>query len=150
MSTRCGHALLVSGCFNCTGLDPLEPPPRRFCGDNFRHAIRESWCPDCKGLEGCSRVEPRISIREQAIRAASEEERAAIKAWRQGWRSLKEVLCHWCKQAFAPDACHADHVIPLSRGGLHDLTNLVIACAACNVKKHARMPEVWAEIIATT
>lgn len=149
MGAECRHALLEPGCVNCRGLDPSAPPARRFCGGNFRHAIRESWCPDCKGAEGHIHI-ARISIREQAIRAASEEERAAIKKWRQGWRSLREVLCHWCKQAFAPDACHADHVIPLSRGGAHGLSNLVIACAACNVKKHARMPEVWAEMIAAT
>lgn len=149
MSTRCGHALRERGCFNCTGFDPLAPPTRRFCGADFRHAIRESWCPDCKGAEGHIPI-ARTSIREQAIRAASEQERAAIREWRQGWRSLKEVLCHWCKQAFAPGDCHADHVIPLSRGGPHNLNNLVIACATCNVKKHALMPSVWAEIIAAT
>lgn len=34
-----------------------------------------------------------------------------------------------------------DHVIPKSRGGLNDWTNLVTSCSKCNVKKADRTPE---------
>ena len=34
-----------------------------------------------------------------------------------------------------------DHVIPKSRGGSNDWTNLVTSCARCNVKKADRTPE---------
>lgn len=143
MDQNCRHALKVSGCENCGGLDPSAPVPQKFCGDGFRHAIRETWCPSCLGAEPAPRKEM-VSLRDQAIRAASDEERAAIKAWRNHWRTMRAVLCHWCRQIFAPSECHADHVIPLSRGGLHSLGNLVIACALCNLRKSALMPETWA------
>lgn len=29
-----------------------------------------------------------------------------------------------------------DHVVPLSRGGVHGLTNVVVACASCNFGRH--------------
>jgi 5-methylcytosine-specific restriction endonuclease McrA len=32
-------------------------------------------------------------------------------------------------------------VIPLSRGGMHTASNLDIACASCNMHKHAKLPE---------
>jgi 5-methylcytosine-specific restriction endonuclease McrA len=35
-----------------------------------------------------------------------------------------------------------DHVIPVSRGGTDALTNLVLACRACNCAKGARLWEV--------
>lgn len=38
---------------------------------------------------------------------------------------------------------HRDHVIPRSRGGSSDPSNLVIACAPCNLSKGARTPEEW-------
>lgn len=143
----CRHALREIGCVNCKGYDSTQPPVRRLCGNDFRHALKETWCPECQGLEPSPRrVETHTSARDQAIRAASEEERAEIKAWREHWRAMREVLCHWCNEVFAPAGCHADHVIPLSRGGKHSLSNLVISCATCNLRKNARMPEVWSVI----
>lgn len=32
-----------------------------------------------------------------------------------------------------------DHIIPKSKGGLDDLSNLVFACRQCNCKKHAKV-----------
>ena len=32
---------------------------------------------------------------------------------------------------------HIDHVIPLSKGGTHDITNLILCCPECNLKKQA-------------
>jgi 5-methylcytosine-specific restriction endonuclease McrA len=40
-------------------------------------------------------------------------------------------LCAYCESPFE----HWDHAIPLSRGGLHCLDNLVPACAPCNLRK---------------
>jgi 5-methylcytosine-specific restriction endonuclease McrA len=34
-----------------------------------------------------------------------------------------------------------DHLIPLSRGGGNDWTNVVAACSSCNTRKGNRMPE---------
>jgi len=38
---------------------------------------------------------------------------------------------------------HIDHVVPLSRGGLHELSNLVIACAPCNLSKGPKLLSEW-------
>lgn len=49
--------------------------------------------------------------------------------------------CHWCGvltvEGIDPhtDARTEDHVVPRSKGGVNDLSNLVLACSACN---HAR------------
>lgn len=48
-------------------------------------------------------------------------------------------MCVYC---FAP-AEHADHYIPLSRGGLHCRENIVPACDHCNKSKNNLMPDEW-------
>lgn len=47
-----------------------------------------------------------------------------------------------CRYCGAP-AEHADHFVPLARGGLHCRENLVPACAPCNSSKKARDPAEW-------
>lgn len=46
--------------------------------------------------------------------------------------------CQYCG-AEAPNAVlHVDHVLPVKEGGDNEITNLVTACAACNMGKGAR------------
>jgi 5-methylcytosine-specific restriction endonuclease McrA len=35
---------------------------------------------------------------------------------------------------------HVDHIIPLSRGGLHTRSNLQAACPPCNIRKYNKLP----------
>lgn len=54
--------------------------------------------------------------------------------------------CNYCRKALTLDergAWDIDHVVPLSRGGLHELQNLVIACVRCNRSKGAKMLSEW-------
>jgi 5-methylcytosine-specific restriction endonuclease McrA len=46
--------------------------------------------------------------------------------------------CHLCGKKCRPHDIHLDHLVPISRGGSHDESNLRVACAACNVSKQAR------------
>ena len=45
--------------------------------------------------------------------------------------------CYYCHKHLTK--YHVDHVIPLSRGGSNDPSNLVIACPLCNQKKHKNL-----------
>lgn len=50
--------------------------------------------------------------------------------------------CYYCsnKVGGRHGPWHADHFIPLSRGGTNEPGNIVIACAGCNLRKHNKMP----------
>ncbi len=84
----------------------------------------------------------RASCAGRTARPATLAERAALVA--------PGVLCTYCRSA---QAVHVDHFIPLSRwGGLPSsergagpdhLSNLVGACAACNLSKGAKLPSEW-------
>jgi len=43
-----------------------------------------------------------------------------------------------------PGHVHMDHVVPVSRGGLHCAENLLPACASCNLSKGAKLLEEMA------
>lgn len=52
---------------------------------------------------------------------------------------LQEGLCYFCGEPFLENAkgtsYHADHYLPLIDGGKNDLSNIVLACPSCNLRK---------------
>jgi len=66
-----------------------------------------------------------------------------IQAWVESWRSKRKAVCFWCQAVVPSKGCHADHIVPLSKGGAHAIENLCISCAPCNGSKNARLPEEW-------
>lgn len=56
---------------------------------------------------------------------------------------LKVDTCFYCKVDLNTTIVHIDHFIPLSKGGLHDIHNLVVSCAKCNLSKRDKIPEVY-------
>lgn len=66
-------------------------------------------------------------------RGVSAEQFAQLIA-SQGWR------CTYCAQL---KKLELDHVVPLSRGGAHDIENAVGACKRCNCSKGARLLSEW-------
>lgn len=55
--------------------------------------------------------------------------------------------CYWCGISLKKVKVHIDHYQPLSKGGEHTESNIVICCSACNLKKHAKDPLVFANSI---
>lgn len=52
--------------------------------------------------------------------------------------------CAYCRRSFSSTLpMTIDHVIPISRGGPHILSNLRPACAPCNSSKNARKLSEW-------
>lgn len=52
-----------------------------------------------------------------------------------------DYTCEYCGERGGRLEC--DHVVPVSRGGSHDPSNLVTACFRCNRAKYTRTPEEW-------
>jgi 5-methylcytosine-specific restriction endonuclease McrA len=53
--------------------------------------------------------------------------------------------CYYCDVKFSKGkrAYHVDHVVPLSRGGTNDPSNLVLACNSCNSSKKDKFLHEW-------
>jgi 5-methylcytosine-specific restriction endonuclease McrA len=64
------------------------------------------------------------------------------------WESLRQQVferdnhtCQYCGKK--PQRLQCDHIVPISRGGTNDLTNLVAACYTCNYSKRAKPVDAW-------
>ncbi len=86
---------------------------------------------------------------DQAIAMCFQVPNVPVKAKRkQNYRKqkekllLKSSLCHWCKANMTIETATLDHKVPLSRGGLNNFNNYVLACYACNQARGNEMPEI--------
>ncbi len=68
----------------------------------------------------------------------------------KGQLSLSELLdfqkqsthCSYCNIPL-PAKWHIDHIIPISKGGEHILSNICASCPTCNLQKGTLMPDVF-------
>ncbi len=71
-----------------------------------------------------------------ALRRASK--RVGDKITNEEWHNLCEEVnycCVYCGKNFTFTELTMDHLLPLSRGGQHTLSNILPACRSCNSKK---------------
>lgn len=83
------------------------------------------------------------SARRARKRGAIVKNTGVIAKWEAGYRFKKRVRCYWCLDFFAGTDCHTDHIVPLSKGGAHEISNLCVACDSCNNHKHAKTLDAW-------
>jgi 5-methylcytosine-specific restriction endonuclease McrA len=65
---------------------------------------------------------------------------AAVKKKNTGKRAVlfkgrRTRPCAYCGKRLTPVIATVDHVRPVSAGGMHKLSNCVLACKTCNSKK---------------
>ena len=58
------------------------------------------------------------------------------------WKESQPKVCVYCNVK-CEDSFHVDHIVPLSRGGEHAISNLAIACPTCNLSKNNKLVEEW-------
>lgn len=129
----------------------------RMCGATSKDAASVAW-------EECS---PDSALNKKRRRERTERKRAKIIASadkriasgkvlfdgrpveRDWWPLRARILerdsyaCVYCGNTDADAPLCADHVVPLSRGGTNDESNLVCACIPCNSSKNNRLLSEW-------
>ncbi len=55
-------------------------------------------------------------------------------------------FCYYCQEPLG-DGYHIEHMIPLSRGGLHDYRNVVLSCPPCNMRKGTKTAKEFKELL---
>lgn len=70
------------------------------------------------------------------------EREKAQKLKKSAWwqNKIREGLCHYCREKFAPNEMTMDHIVPIARGGTSTEGNIVPSCKACNQKKKLMTP----------
>ena len=52
-------------------------------------------------------------------------------------------LCAYCKCNLKISGVCIDHTVPISRGGLHTITNIKLVCPTCNLSKGTKLEDEW-------
>lgn len=81
--------------------------------------------------------------RRRALNLAAGINLAGIQKWVASVRAQASFICYYCREPLPIAEAHFDHIIPLSRGGLHSASNLCVSCVTCNISKHAKLPHEW-------
>jgi hypothetical protein len=61
---------------------------------------------------------------------------------KEQWQQLLQFhpFCHYCGEPLTARTATADHRIPMSKGGTHQIENIIPACHRCNSAK-SNLPE---------
>ncbi len=60
------------------------------------------------------------------------------------WGMLRKTTkCPYCNSGMGSTEKSIDHLIPLSKGGLHRITNIIVCCKKCNIGKNNKDIEDW-------
>ena len=109
------------------------------CGREFRGYKARCW-PCQKRAMGPERYSNKVRSINNARRARKRSAEVAGPVSAESYRAILESgPCVYCDAL----AEHVDHVRPLSRGGDEHESNLVPACAQCNLSKNARLLTEW-------
>ena len=76
------------------------------------------------------------------------QDKESLRPSSEAWRRIRERIFardyYTCQYCFARGVrLECDHIIPVSRGGGHEDSNLATACFGCNRSKHAKLPGEW-------
>lgn len=92
------------------------------------------------------------AIKRRALKAKVTIDETGIKEHMQRVKNADQVACAYCGVVMPGHKVHFDHIVPLSRGGMHAVSNLASSCQTCNLSKHDQLLSEWSrtkDIIST-
>jgi 5-methylcytosine-specific restriction endonuclease McrA len=111
-------------CSACGGVFPLDNFPKRGA------ECRSCW----NARQPAYRNPTKRAVYRQNRRA---RERGVIDSGE--WQRVLDRYGQCCAYCGLPGKLTMDHVVPLSRGGKHEISNVVPACSRCNSRKHTKL-----------
>lgn len=64
------------------------------------------------------------------------------------WANLiQKCECYYCQTPLDAKNTTMDHIVPISRGGKSQRSNLVPACHSCNLEKRSLTPVEWIDYL---
>jgi len=99
----------------------------------------QRWAKTERGYEHC-----RVRVRNRHARSKGAQGNYTFNDIQKQYANQKGK-CYYCRVKIKnhTSAYHIEHVIPLSRGGTNDMSNIVLACPSCNLSKSNKLPHEW-------
>ena len=139
------YGYCVSGCGEKTALSPQSDKRRGLV--NGAPYKRHSWVPYADSQDRAIRIRRSKMVHEERRRARELNAEGSYTP-EEVWQMVddQDGLCAYCETPLF-GRYHIDHMIPLSRGGRNDWTNLAISCPECNFRKNARTAEEFVMLL---
>lgn len=80
-------------------------------------------------------------VRRAARRRGADVSDKAVSGVIRRWRMQKNFVCFYCGKRFEIKKLEVDHVVPISKGGKHSVSNICKSCRPCNIRKRATLIE---------
>lgn len=114
----------------------------------------EKWAAQLASANVNRSVWAKTDVGRAFVRLQRQRRRARLKHLnspgmdRQLWETIckqatndrGEICCKYCKNPCKPTI---DHVVPISRGGKDEASNVVVACSSCNSSKCDHLIHEW-------
>jgi len=81
--------------------------------------------------------------RERKKRIQEAKDGTITKSFLDEMYRLQNQKCAYCGCDLNESGKHLDHIIPISKGGLHTTNNVHWTCPACNLSKGDKLEEEW-------
>ena len=153
-------------CSQCAQIFQPTGPRHRYCSKlclNTAHSLRvKLLCRKCGGprlpkhsyCEHCGPlVKAEKSKKWQRVHSPNRRRRAIYAAGSlttEEWAEIEEEFGGQCAYCGTGPGEQLDHVVPISKGGQHEASNVVPACASCNLSKNASSLLGWMARIKAT
>jgi 5-methylcytosine-specific restriction endonuclease McrA len=76
--------------------------------------------------------------RRAVVRGAEVKDGGRVNRLIQKWRQAKQFTCYYCGNSFGIRSLEVEHIVPISRGGMHTVENICKSCPKCNSSKHTK------------
>jgi 5-methylcytosine-specific restriction endonuclease McrA len=132
-------------CVEC-GKDPKKVEKKSSYDQAYRARDPEKWKQRARRWVKANPEKRRAILFSYTARRRSQEKQGDSTAAIRQWIKSAKKVCYWC-EAKCSREYHVDHYQPLAKGGKHEISNLVIACPKCNLRKNARDPLKFAAMM---
>lgn len=127
-------------CLDCVASEKAYQADYHAKNKEKRNEKTRAWRLENPGYDKTREGYKEIAAIKNGNRRALKKNAGSYSISKEEMSKLYASACTYCGSS---DNITIDHVIPLSRGGSHSVSNLVSACAKCNMSKGAKTVMEW-------